>query len=74
MITKRQASDLAINGGRPAFGEPLHVGRPNIGDKQQYLRMIGEMLERRWLGFPTRRSASICSRSARPARMPVMTA
>jgi len=49
MITKRQASDLAINGGRPAFGEPLHVGRPNIGDKQQYLRMIGEMLERRWL-------------------------
>ena len=45
----RRAADLAINGAAPAFAEPLHVGRPNIGDKDEYLRIIEKMLERRWL-------------------------
>src|SRR4051812_29350388 len=41
--------DLAILGGPPAFAEPLHVGRPNIGDRAAFLRRIEEVLDRRWL-------------------------
>jgi len=41
--------DLAINGAPPAFAEPLHVGRPNIGDKQKFLEQVGGMLDRGWL-------------------------
>ena len=40
---------LAILGGTPAFGEPLHVGRPNIGDRDRLMERIGEILDRRWL-------------------------
>jgi len=38
-----------VLGGTPAFAEPLHVGRPNVGDREQILRMIDEALEQRWL-------------------------
>ena len=41
--------DLAILGGPPQFQESLHVGRPNIGDRDTLMRRIGEMLDRRWL-------------------------
>lgn len=40
---------LAIFGGTPAFPEPLHVGRPNIGDRARLERRFGEVLDRRWL-------------------------
>lgn len=40
---------LAYFGGRPRFGEPLHVGRPNIGDRARLLARIEDMLDRRWL-------------------------
>lgn len=40
---------LAIFGGEPAFSEPLHVGRPNIGDRDRLLSRINDMLDRRWL-------------------------
>lgn len=43
------AADLAINGAPPAFPELLHVGRPNIGDRDKFLRLVGEMFDRRWL-------------------------
>ena len=42
-------ADLAINGATPAFAEPLHVGRPNIGDRAVFLKLVEEMLDRRWL-------------------------
>jgi len=42
-------NDLAINGAPPAFDEALHVGRPNIGDRKDFLHRVGEMLDRRWL-------------------------
>lgn len=42
-------SDLAILGGQPAFAEPLHVGRPNIGDRDRLLARINDALDRRWL-------------------------
>lgn len=41
--------DLGIFSGRPAFTEPLHVGRPNIGDRGSLLRRINDLLDRRWL-------------------------
>ena len=41
--------ELAILGGTPAFAEPLHVGRPNIGDRAALLRRIEDVLDRRWL-------------------------
>lgn len=41
--------DLAINGAAPAFEEKLHVGRPNIGSRDQFLRLVDEIFDRRWL-------------------------
>ena len=41
--------DLAINGAPPAFEEPLHVGRPNIGNREVFLQYAEEMFDRRWL-------------------------
>lgn len=41
-------ADLSIFGGPPAFAEPLHVGRPNIGDRERLLERISDMLDRRW--------------------------
>lgn len=43
------AAELAIFGGPPAFAEPLHVGRPNVGDREAVLRAIGEAIDARWL-------------------------
>lgn len=33
----------------PAFPEPLHVGRPNVGDRDDFLRRVGEIFDRGWL-------------------------
>ena len=41
--------DLAILGGLPAFAEPLHVGRPNIGERADVLSRIEGVLDRNWL-------------------------
>ena len=41
--------DLAIFGGEPAFKEKLHVGRPNIGQKEHLLSRIEKVLDRGWL-------------------------
>lgn len=41
--------DLALLGGKPAFTEPLHVGRPNVGDRARLLQRIEDLLDRRWL-------------------------
>ncbi|HTW93004.1 MAG TPA: aminotransferase class I/II-fold pyridoxal phosphate-dependent enzyme [bacterium] len=47
--TKSRLADLAIFGGSAAFEEKLHVGRPNIGDRQRLLERINELLDRGWL-------------------------
>jgi dTDP-4-amino-4,6-dideoxygalactose transaminase len=49
MLTKQAIQDFAILGGEPSFLQPLHVGRPNIGNKERFLQRIGEALDRRWL-------------------------
>lgn len=40
---------VAILGGTPAFSEPLHVGRPNIGDRRKWIERMDDILDRRWL-------------------------
>jgi len=49
MSTKHRLNDLAIFGGAPAFQEKLHVGRPNIGNRERLLERINDLLDRRWL-------------------------
>ena len=46
---KQRCEDLAIFGGPPAFAQPLHVGRPNIGDRKRLVERINDLLDRRWL-------------------------
>lgn len=46
---KTAVEQLAVLGGEPAFAEPLHVGRPNVGDRAAILNGIGEALDARWL-------------------------
>jgi len=45
----RSHDDLAINGAPPAFAEPLHVGRPNIGDRAAFLARVEQILDSRRL-------------------------
>jgi dTDP-4-amino-4,6-dideoxygalactose transaminase len=42
----RSSQDLAINGAPPAFAQPLHVGCPNIGNRNQFLRYAEEIFDR----------------------------
>lgn len=45
---KHHTDELAIFGGPRAFDQPLHVGRPNLGDRGRLLARIDELLDRRW--------------------------
>jgi dTDP-4-amino-4,6-dideoxygalactose transaminase len=49
MKTIKNRSDLAINGAPPAFAEPLHVGRPNIGNRESFLLHVNQLLDNQWL-------------------------
>ena len=46
---KTTIHELAIFGHSPAFEEILHVGRPNIGNRERFLARVNDMLDRRWL-------------------------
>ncbi|OGO60704.1 MAG: dTDP-4-dehydro-6-deoxyglucose aminotransferase [Chloroflexi bacterium RBG_19FT_COMBO_47_9] len=46
---KERLSELAIFGGEQSFGESLHVGRPNIGDRELLFGRLNDILDRRWL-------------------------
>ncbi|NPU85318.1 MAG: aminotransferase class I/II-fold pyridoxal phosphate-dependent enzyme [Syntrophaceae bacterium] len=46
---KLSCNDLGIFGGKPSFIEHQHVGRPNIGNRERFLELINDMLDRRWL-------------------------
>ena len=46
---KKTVGDLAIFGGTPTFENALHVGRPNIGDRQKFLERMDDILDKRWL-------------------------
>src|SRR5919199_1088515 len=49
MIRKDNLEKMAILGSPPAFDEKLHVGRPNIGNREHLLERINDLLDRRWL-------------------------
>ncbi|MEK6258959.1 MAG: aminotransferase class I/II-fold pyridoxal phosphate-dependent enzyme [Planctomycetota bacterium] len=46
---KQSVDDLALFGGPIEFAHPLHVGRPNIGNRQRLMERMEELLDRRWL-------------------------
>ena len=46
---KSSVKDLAIFGGRAAFEDALHVGRPNIGNRRRFEERISDILDRKWL-------------------------
>jgi dTDP-4-amino-4,6-dideoxygalactose transaminase len=45
---KTHLDDLSIFGGAPSFSQKVHVGRPNIGDREALHRRINDLLDRRW--------------------------
>ena len=45
---KMQSIDLAVCGAAPAFTDPLHVGRPNVGNQERLMRRIQDVIESRW--------------------------
>lgn len=47
--SSRTGPQFAVLGAPPAFPEVLHVGRPNIGDRDRLLDRLNDMLDRRWL-------------------------
>lgn len=47
MMHKTKLQDLAVTGGTPAFGEKLHVGRPNLGDRENVMADAKHPLELR---------------------------
>ncbi|MFC1680734.1 aminotransferase class I/II-fold pyridoxal phosphate-dependent enzyme [Pseudomonadota bacterium] len=42
-------ADLAVFNGIPAFDQPLHVGRPNVGNVDAFFSRAKDIFERRWL-------------------------
>jgi dTDP-4-amino-4,6-dideoxygalactose transaminase len=46
---KQRIVDLAIFGGKTEFESLLHVGRPNIGNREYFLSQVNEVLDSRWL-------------------------
>lgn len=46
---RNSVDQLAVFGGIPAFAEKLHVGRPNIGNRECLLARINDLLDRKWL-------------------------
>jgi dTDP-4-amino-4,6-dideoxygalactose transaminase len=46
---KSSVDELAVFGALPAFPAPLHVGLPNIGNPDDFLRRARDILDRRWL-------------------------
>jgi dTDP-4-amino-4,6-dideoxygalactose transaminase len=45
---KKTIKDLALYGGDPLFREKLHVGRPNMGNREVLLQRINQALDRKW--------------------------
>lgn len=44
-LLKASLDEFAIFGGTPAFAEQLHVGRPNIGDRDRLLGLFNQILD-----------------------------
>ena len=46
---KQKISELGIFGGRPAFPEKIHVGRPNIVNRKGFFDRVNTILDNQWL-------------------------
>jgi dTDP-4-amino-4,6-dideoxygalactose transaminase len=46
---KRSNDDLALFGGAPLFPEPIHVGRPHVGNRESFFRRLTTALDSKWL-------------------------
>jgi len=46
---KHSIDDLAILGGSPTFQNKLHVGKPNIGNRERFLARLNDILDQKWL-------------------------
>lgn len=46
---KTSIKELAIFGYPPAFSEKLHVGRPNIGNRDRLMQRLNDLIDRKWL-------------------------
>jgi len=49
MKSIRSRADLATHGAPSTFADPLHVGRPNIGNRETFLQSVGRILNNQWL-------------------------
>lgn len=49
ILSKQIPSDLAFFGSQPLFEKPVHVGRPNVGNRDRFLAYANEILDSRWL-------------------------
>ncbi|MCP4902395.1 MAG: aminotransferase class I/II-fold pyridoxal phosphate-dependent enzyme [bacterium] len=49
LLSEDLYSKLAILGGDPLFKSPIHVGRPTIRNREQFLIRVNEILNRGWL-------------------------
>lgn len=45
---KNSLSELAVFGGSPLSAEKLHVGRPNVGERERLMERINRILDTRW--------------------------
>jgi dTDP-4-amino-4,6-dideoxygalactose transaminase len=45
----RSCEDLALFGGEPTFDTLLHVGAPNIGNRDRFIERVNDLLDRRRL-------------------------
>ena len=48
-MKKRKLSEDVMKDGGSGFSDPVHVGRPNVGDKQAFLNYVDGIFERNWL-------------------------
>ncbi len=46
---QKDSKDLHVLSSTPIFKDKLHVGRPNIGNRDRFLARINDILDRRWL-------------------------
>jgi dTDP-4-amino-4,6-dideoxygalactose transaminase len=49
IFDKKNIKDLALFGGHPLYKEPLHIGRPNIGDRKILNERFNRILDNKWL-------------------------
>jgi dTDP-4-amino-4,6-dideoxygalactose transaminase len=48
-VSYKNNSFRSVDVVKPLFSEHLHVGRPNIGNRERLLERINQVLDRRWL-------------------------